>query len=246
MLTSYRPRCRRARRAAIEAALHNPSKDGRHNSRPTERGGRISDRANSRKPRVTPRRAALSPRCAALFPWACRTPRRRRSVSSTGFGFGAPKTSSWLAGAGVGLAVVTSAGTRVCPPGSSDLRPVLGGAIDLEVEIDLRAEAQRHRVHRLKIGGVPVGALADRLQRVLGRADQAHDLRVLQLRVVAQEPQHGVRPVLPARQRRVARAARLLELRRADLRDRQVQAMARSRSAAAISSRVSWPVEIGS
>src|ERR1700722_3599594 len=36
-----------------------------------------------------------------------------------------------------------------------DLGPFLGGAVDLEVEVNLRAQAQRHRVHRLKIGRVP-------------------------------------------------------------------------------------------
>ena len=69
-----------------------------------------------------------------------------------------------------------------------------------------------------------MGALADRLQRVLGGADEAHDLRVLELAVIAQQPQDGVRPVLPARQWGVAGAARLLGLRRADLRDGEMQA----------------------
>ena len=92
-----------------------------------------------------------------------------------------------------------------------------------------------------------MGALANRLERVLGRADETHDLRVLQLRLIAQQPEDGVRPVLPARQRGVARAARLLEFRRAHLGDGADAGGGReSFSAAAISSRVSCPVEIGS
>src|SRR5208337_2234893 len=106
-----------------------------------------------------------------------------------------------------------------------DLRTALGGPVDLEVEIDLRAEAERHRVQRLKIGRVPVGPVADRLQRVLGRPDEAHDLRVLELWVIAQQPQHRIGPVLPPRQRRVARPARLLEFGCPHLGRRQMEAV---------------------
>ena len=70
-------------------------------------------------------------------------------------------------------------------------------------------------------------AVADRLKRVLRRADEAHDLRVLELGMVAEQPQHGVRPVLPAGQRGIAGAARLLELRRADLRHQKMQPVVR-------------------
>jgi hypothetical protein len=70
--------------------------------------------------------------------------------------------------------------------------------VHLEVEIDLRAQAERHRVHRLQVGGVPVRALADRLDRRLGGADESHDLRVLQLGMVAHQPQDRVGTVLPA------------------------------------------------
>lgn len=34
------------------------------------------------------------------------------------------------------------------------LRAALGGAFDLEVEFELRAQPERHRVHRRQIGGV--------------------------------------------------------------------------------------------
>ena len=138
------------------------------------------------------------------------------SSTSLALGVGAPNTSAWR----------RRRGTRGGDLGGDqrlaavllDLRAILGGAVDLEIEIDLRAEAERHRVHRLQIGGVPVAALADRFQRVLGRADEAHDLRVLQLGMVAQQPEDRVRPVLAARKRRIARAARLLELGHAHLR----------------------------
>ena len=69
-----------------------------------------------------------------------------------------------------------------------DLGAFLGGAIDLEIEIELRAEAKRHRVHRLKIGRVPMRAVANGLKRMLGRPDETHDLRILQFGMVAQQP----------------------------------------------------------
>src|SRR3984893_173000 len=39
-------------------------------------------------------------------------------------------------------------------------RLLLGGALHLEIELDLRAQAERHRVHRGQGRGVPVGAVA--------------------------------------------------------------------------------------
>jgi hypothetical protein len=57
-----------------------------------------------------------------------------------------------------------------------------------------------------KVGRIPVRAVADLLDRVLGRADQARDLRVLQFRMVAHQPQDRVRAVLALGDRRVARA----------------------------------------
>ena len=107
------------------------------------------------------------------------------------------------------------------------MRPVLGGARDLEVEVDLRGQAERHRVHRGQAGGVPVGAVADLLDRRLGGADEAHDLRVLQLGVVAQQPEDGVGPVLAARHRRVARPLLALLLRQLHARFGQLQAVVR-------------------
>ena len=145
--------------------------------------------------------------------------------SSFAFGLTAPNTSAWLLG--VGLAVVTSAGTRGLAAILLDLRAVLGRSVDLEVEVDLRAKAERHRVHRLQVGRIPVVALANRLQRRLGGADEAHYLRILQFGMVAQQPENGVGPVLPARQRRIARAALLLELGQAHLGGGERQAMAR-------------------
>src|SRR6516165_3390744 len=70
---------------------------------------------------------------------------------------------------------------------------LLGGAVHLEIEIDLRAEAERDRIHGLQVRGVPVGALADRLDGRLGGADEPHDLAVLELGMVAHQPEDGVR-----------------------------------------------------
>src|SRR6185295_14093637 len=75
-------------------------------------------------------------------------------------------------------------------------RLLLGGALHLEVEIDLRAETKSHRIERLKLRGVPVRALADALDRRFRGTDKAHDLRVLELRMVAHQPENGIRPVL--------------------------------------------------
>src|SRR6266481_97514 len=80
----------------------------------------------------------------------------------------------------------------------------LGGALDLEIEIDLGAKAERHRIHGGKVGGVPMGTFADCLDGRLGGADEAHDLAVFQLGVVAHQPQDGVRAILPARNWRVS------------------------------------------
>src|SRR6266853_5331036 len=56
-------------------------------------------------------------------------------------------------------------------------RLLLGRALHLEVELDLRAQAERHRVHRRQRRGVPVGAVAHAGDSGLGGADQPHDLR---------------------------------------------------------------------
>ena len=53
--------------------------------------------------------------------------------------------------------VVCAAGSSVSPTGCRlAMRRGLRRLLDLEVEVDLRAEAERHRVHRLQVGGVPV------------------------------------------------------------------------------------------
>ena len=49
-------------------------------------------------------------------------------------------------------------------------------------------------------------ALADRLDRVLGRSDQARDRGVFQFRMVAHQPENGVRTILALGNRGVARA----------------------------------------
>src|SRR5262249_12391077 len=91
-------------------------------------------------------------------------------------------------------------------------RLFLGGAVNLEIEIDLRAQTERDRIHRLQVRCVPMGALADRLDGRLGGADEPHDLAVLELGMVAHQPEDGVRTVLAARYRRVAWALLLLRL----------------------------------
>jgi hypothetical protein len=71
-----------------------------------------------------------------------------------------------------------------------------------------------------------VGAVADRLDGRLGRADQPDDLGILHFRMVAQQPEDGVRPILALRHRRVARRA-LLRLRDAHLRNGEIQLVRR-------------------
>src|SRR5450432_2606531 len=103
---------------------------------------------------------------------------------------------------------------------------LLGGAVHLEVEVDLRAEPERYRVEGLQILGVPMGALADRLDGRFGGADQAHYLAVLQFRMVAHQPEDGVGPVLAARDRRIARALLAGGLGQADLRIEDLELVA--------------------
>src|SRR5690606_6653385 len=62
----------------------------------------------------------------------------------------------------------------------------LGGFGDRRVELALRAQAERDRVLRLDVLDIPVAAVADRVDRVARGADQLADLRVGNLRVVAQ------------------------------------------------------------
>src|ERR1700761_1640871 len=52
-------------------------------------------------------------------------------------------------------------------------RLFLGGALYLEIELDLRAQAERDRVHRRQGRSVPMGAVADARDRALGGADAA-------------------------------------------------------------------------
>ena len=102
-------------------------------------------------------------------------------------------------------AVVSAAGSNVAPASTAAGFSLLA-RLHLEIEVGLRAQAERHRIHWRETGGVPVRALADRRDRRFGGADEPHDRAVFQLRMVAHQPQDRVRPVLPARHRRVARA----------------------------------------
>src|SRR5215470_9960138 len=72
-----------------------------------------------------------------------------------------------------------------------------------------------------------MGALADRLDGRLGSADEPHDLAVLELGMVAHQPEDGVRTVLAARYRRVARALLLLGLGQAHLGVEQLETIVR-------------------
>src|SRR3974390_3935065 len=57
----------------------------------------------------------------------------------------------------------------------------LVGAVDLEIEIDLRAQPKRDRIHWRERGSVPMGAVADRRDSRLGGAHQPHYRAVLEL-----------------------------------------------------------------
>lgn len=100
-------------------------------------------------------------------------------------------------------------------------------ALHLEIQVDLRAQAQRHRIHRGQSGGIPVGAVAHARDRGLGGADQAHDLGVLQLRMAAHQPQDRAGALMAARHRGVARALLLLGFRQADLGFAELEAVIR-------------------
>jgi hypothetical protein len=83
---------------------------------------------------------------------------------------------------------------------------LVGGLLDQRVQLQLADQAQGHRIDRLDVGRVPVGAVAHLLDGGLGGAQQAWRSGVGHFRVVAQEPGDGVRTVLAARHRGVARA----------------------------------------
>src|ERR1700680_4318469 len=71
-----------------------------------------------------------------------------------------------------------------------------------------------------------MGSLADRLDRRLGGADEAHDLAVLELGVVAQQPENGIRAVLTPGYRGVARPFLALRLRQPHLRIGELETVA--------------------
>ncbi|MNV83848.1 hypothetical protein D3C71_1776750 [compost metagenome] len=71
-----------------------------------------------------------------------------------------------------------------------------------------------------------MGALADLLDRRFGGADKAGNLCVLQLGMVANQPENGVRTILALGDRRVARAL-ALAIGNADFRLRKLQLVVR-------------------
>ncbi len=103
---------------------------------------------------------------------------------------------------------------------------------DLGIEIRLRAQAEGHRVLWHEVRRVPVRAVADRLNRRLRGADQPHDLTVPQLRMVPQQPQNRVRPVVTAGNRGIAWPPLRLDLRNLELGLGKPQPIARVRLAA--------------
>src|SRR6516162_10920 len=96
-------------------------------------------------------------------------------------------------------------------------RLLLCRLLDFQIEIDLRAQPERHRIERRQIRRVPVRAFADCLDGRFGGADEPHDLAVFELGVIAHEPEDRVRPVLTPRHRRVARPLLRLGLGQAHL-----------------------------
>src|ERR1700720_342928 len=102
-------------------------------------------------------------------------------------------------------------------------RTVLGGTIDFQIEICLRTEPERDRVGRRQRRRIPMRPVADRLQRGLRGTGEAHNLRILQLRVIANQPEDGIWTILPPRQRRVAGATLAARLRQPHLRYRELQ-----------------------
>ena len=77
------------------------------------------------------------------------------------------------------------------------------------VELGVAAQAELDRVLRLDIDAVPMGALAHRVDRRLGRAEQLGNLAVAQLAVALEQPGDGVGPILALRNRRIAAAPAL-------------------------------------
>ncbi|MNL67664.1 hypothetical protein D3C87_1922730 [compost metagenome] len=73
-----------------------------------------------------------------------------------------------------------------------------------------------------------MGALADLLDRRLGGADKTGNLCVLQLGMVANQPENGVRAILALGDRRVARAL-ALAIGNADLRLGKLELVVRIR-----------------
>src|SRR3546814_4038051 len=71
----------------------------------------------------------------------------------------------------------------------------------------LRTKAQRHRGLGDDVGAVPVAALADRVDRVAGGANQLADGAVRHFGMVLQNPGDAVGLVLALADRGVARAA---------------------------------------
>ena len=155
-----------------------------------------------------------------LWPITARRPRRRRRSSSVG-----------------GLTSGPSFSSRFLPR----LARGHGG-----LEHFHGAEAERHRVARLDVGRVPMRALAHRTDRRLRGADQFRDLAVAQFGMILHKPRDRVGLVLALGDRRIARALRFTSSTGC-----ACLAICSPRRPGlfwhrSISSRVSWPLAMGS
>ena len=99
----------------------------------------------------------------------------------------------------------------------------MGSASHDEIELDLRAQAKRHRIHRFDVLRIPMTAIAYFRDRRLGGADQLHDVGIGQFGMVAQQPIDRVRLVLALGNRRIARRLLGLDVRHLVFRRRHLE-----------------------
>ncbi len=178
-------------------------------------------------------RAALSPPSSSCLPPICLSLANTASTLSSSAGF----LDCRLVHPSDSRPVVTEAGSSVAPA-ILDHRLFLGGALHLEVEVDLGAQAERHRVQRLELlrrssgcarGSTAMVDLVVPTRRMICASLSSGWLRTSQ--------QDGVRAVLAARHRRVARALLFLASGTRTLGSDICKRRSGSASASAISSR---------
>src|ERR1700730_12599919 len=64
-------------------------------------------------------------------------------------------------------------------------RTLLGSAVDFQIKVHLGTKPERNRIDRCQCCRIPMRPITDGLERRLCGAGKAHNLRILQLRVVA-------------------------------------------------------------